>query len=136
MAEAYPDPTTGAVALPTGYGADFAGFDINESQQSESVACYGAANYDPHRGSGTPHQSISVTGFAKYGASGKSPGFSMSASPAAGGAATFTVSTGVSMAGSYVVSQIRLSHSRLRAAVPLTFQLENSSDVTITWPVS
>lgn len=134
MAEAYPDPSAGAVSLPSGHGADFASFDINETQQSESVAAYGAANYDPHRGSGTPHMSVSVAGFAKKGATGKAPGFG--AMTAAGASATFTVDSGVTFAGNFVVTNIRLSHARLRAAVPLTFQLENAADITTTWPTT
>jgi hypothetical protein len=134
MAESYPDPSNGAVTLPSGHGFDVASFDPNESYATESVLAYGTANYDPYRSNATPHLSTDVTGFAKYGAAGKSPGWG--AATAGGGSATLTIDTGVTLVGPMVVGNIRLGHSRARAAVPLSMRLENSGDVVTTWPVS
>jgi hypothetical protein len=131
---AYPNPANGAVALPTGYKCDFNSFGINETVAAESVLAYGTNIYDPWRSSGTPHQEISASGFARYGSSGETPGFGM-VSPG-GGASTFTVDTGVTLAGNYVITDIRLGHSRSRAAVPLSYTGHNSGDITTTWPTS
>lgn len=136
MALGFPNPKNGAVAIAPSTASDFASYDYSESQAVESVAAYGAAVYDPFRASATPHASVSVAGFAKTGAVGVPPGFGATGFTAAGGAATFTVDTGVTLTGNFVVSNIRLSHARLRAAVPLSYQLENAGDVTVTWPTA
>lgn len=143
MAKTFPSPSNGAIALFNGK-CDFNGFEIDESQQAESVCAYGVGVYDPWRGDGTPHQSVACTGFAIYGASADTPGFGISNGTVAtgsmtipsGGTCTFTVDTGVTLAGAYITTRTRLGHARLRAAVPLSFQLENAGDVTTTWPVS
>lgn len=136
MAKAYPSGATGTVTMPTGHGADIASFSLSESQESESVAFYGTNLYNPFRGSGTYHLSAEVAAFAAYGASGFSPGFG--AATATGASATFGInSTTVQLVGSFCVTNISLMHARLRAAIPVTFSLENSADtVTTTWPVS
>lgn len=136
MAKTYPSGATGAVTLPTGHGADIASFSLSESQDSESVAFYGSNLYNPFRGSGTFHMSASVAAFSAYGNAGLSPGFG--AATNVGGSTTFGIaSTAVQIVGNFIVSQIALMHARLRAAIPLTFALENSSDSVITtWPVS
>ena len=138
MAKAYPAGKDGATAQAMG-GTDFVSFDVNESQATESVASYGAAVYDPHRGSGTPHQQVTVGAFAAYGATGTKAGFgdaTAGTASAGGGAATYTIATGVTLTGNYCMANIKLSHSRIRAAVPLTFTMENSGDITTTWPIA
>jgi hypothetical protein len=139
MAKAYPAGSQGAVAHAAGSATDFVSFDINETQATESVAAYGVGVYDPHRGSGTPHSQVTVAGFAAYGATNTPPGFGSTSSGMAsptGGTATYTIATGVTYAGPYVMANLKLSHSRIRAAVPVAFTMENSGDVTTTWPVS
>lgn len=139
MALSYPNPKNGAVAHAVSTATDFASFDYAESQSVESVAAYGAAVYDPFRGSATPHASVSVGAFAKYGASGTPPGFGSTSGGTAdpdGGTATFTIDTGVTLGGTFVISSLRLSHARLRGAVPLSFQMENAGEVTVTWAVA
>lgn len=135
MAKAYPSGATGAVALPTGHNADIASYDLVESQDTESVAFYGTNLYNPFRGSGTFHMSATCAAFAAYGAATFTPGFG--AATNVGSSSTFTVAAGVTMVGLFVVSRIMLSHARLRAAIPLSFQLENSADTLVTtWPVA
>jgi hypothetical protein len=136
MAETYPDPSNGAIVLHSSYSADFNSFELNESQNLESVAAYGAAVYDPYRGSGTPHLSAVVGAFAKYGASGKTPGFGAYTADYDGASSTFTVDTGVTVVGAMVCGSLRLGHGRTRAAVPLTFNLECAGDMVTTWPVA
>ena len=139
MAKAYPAGKDGAIAHAAGSATDFVSFDINETQATESVAAYGSGVYDPHRGSGTPHSQVTVAGFAAYGAANTAPGFGSASggmtSPS-GGTSTYTIATGVTYAGPYVMANIKLSHSRIRAAVPLAFTMENSGGVTTTWPVT
>ena len=136
MPESYPDPSNGAIVLHTSYSADFNSFELNESQPLESVAAYGVKIYDPFRGSGTPHLSATVGAFAKYGAATKNPGFGAYTADFDGGDATFTVDTGLTLAGKMVCGNIRLGHGRTRAVVPLTFNLDNGDDITTTWPVA
>src|SRR3954468_15219819 len=110
MALGYPAPKNGAVVLPCMTASDISSYDYSETQQTESVIAYGAAVYDPHRGSGTPHASISVSGLAKTGASGTTPGFGATAggmTAAGGGSTTLTVDTNTTIAGSFVVGNIR-----------------------------
>jgi hypothetical protein len=138
MAETWPNPKNGAVVLSSSYSADFNSYELVESQATESVAAYGAAVYDPYRGSGTPHLSATVGAFAKYGAATKTPGFGAFTADYNGDSATFTIDTQqtVTLAGVMVCSSIRLGHGRTRAAVPLTFNLECGGDITTTWPTS
>lgn len=135
MAKTYPSGFTGAVTLPTGHGADFNTFTLREVQQTEDVSFYGANTYNAYRGAATYHMSATVGAFAAYGASGFTPGFG--AETNVGASATFTVASGVTLVGSFVVGQIELVHARPRASVALTFNLENSADTLVTtWPVT
>jgi hypothetical protein len=136
MATTYPVPKNGACSIGSQFaGCDFASFDYGEAQNTESVAAYGAQIYDPHRGSGTPHASGSAAAFAKYGAANTNS-FGNTALTAGGSAGTLTIDTGVTIAGTLVLSRVSVSHARLRAAVPLTFNFEGGGDMTITWPTS
>lgn len=138
MSISYPAGKDGAVVLPVGNASDFMSFGLEETQGVESMAAYGAAVYEPYRGSGTPHQVVSVAGFAKQNAASTPPGFGSAsglASPG-GGAATFTIGTGNTIAGNYVFSSLSIAHSRIRAAVPLTWQMHTSGDPTNTWPTT
>lgn len=136
MPATFPAGKDGAVTLPYGAASDFNSFQITENQAVESVAAYGAAVYDPYRGSGTPHMSIDAAAFAKITAASTAPGFGTGTASAGGGSATFTAGTSTTIAGACVISQIQLSHSRIRAAVPLTYTMHNSGDMTTTWPIS
>lgn len=135
MAYAKLAPKNGAVALPSGYGGtDFQSFTVTENQAHDDVTIYGTNVYGANLGNGTPIQSVSVIGFAGAHATGTQPGFA--STNGSGGAATFTLDTGVTLAGSYMVPEIKLTHARIRAAVTVEFQLLNSSDVTVTWATS
>lgn len=139
MALSYPAPKSGNVVLPCTTATDFNSYEYAEATQSESVAAYGSQVYDPYRSSGTPHASISVAGFAKYGAAGTPPGFGAATggmTTPGGGSATLTVDTGVTLALAVVVTNIRLSHGRTRAIVPLAYTAEGAGDTTQTWPIS
>lgn len=138
MALSYINPSTGAVtATSLGSATDFTAFDYVEAQSVESVAAYGAAVYDPFRGSGTPHASASVAGIAKYGASGAIPGFGTATADFDGNTVTLGLQgSTVTLAATMVLASLRLSHGRTRAAVPLAFQLEGGGDTTVTWPVA
>ena len=142
MALSYVNPSTGAItSTAMGSATDFTAFDYAEAQGAESVAAYGSQKYDPYRGSGTPHASASVAAIAKHGASGATPGFAHTDASGAtadfdGASVTFGVqSSTVTLAGNFIVTSIRLSHGRTRAAVPLAYTLECGGDVTVTWPV-
>jgi hypothetical protein len=139
MAAAMLSPQNGAVAMPAtqASASDFGSMEVTEEQQGESVAAYGAAVYDPWRFSGTPHQMISCAGFAKAHAANTQPfGALGGLSDPDGAAATFTLDTGVTIGGSYGIQSVRLSHARLRAAVPLSWTMHNTADPTLTWPTS
>lgn len=130
-------PLNGAVAFPGSLNSDFGSFEIGESQNTESVASYGAAVYDPYRGSGTPHVSFSAAAFVKGHANTTNPfGSGGGVTNGAGANTTFTVDTGFTYAVAAVVSNVRLMHARLRAAIPLTFSLEGAGDPVVTWAAS
>jgi hypothetical protein len=139
MALSYVNPKNGAVVATIGTASDFNSFDYSESQPSESVIAYGAAVYDPYRGNGTPHASTSASGIAKHGAANTPPGFGSSSGGTVdfdGGTVTLTLDTGVTLAATMVMTSLRVSHARARAAVPLAFQFEGGGDTTVTWPTS
>jgi hypothetical protein len=139
MAASLLTPSNGAVAAPATFASasDFGAFEISEEQAGESVAAYGAALYDPWRFSGTPHSTIACNGFAKAHAANTQPfGATGGLTSAGGAAATLTADTGVTYAGTMGIQNVRLSHARLRAAVPLSWTLHNTADPTITWPTS
>jgi hypothetical protein len=140
MALSYANPKNGSVVLAVGTASDFNSFDYAETQATESVIAYGAAIYDPFRGNGTPHASVSATGIAKHGAANTPPGFSSSAgvgtSDFDGGTATLTIDTGVTLAATMILASLRISHARARAAVPLAYSLEGGGDTTVTWAVA
>lgn len=124
------------MAFPNGVLADYNSFEINQSQGAESVAAYGAAISDPWRGSGTPHIMISGTAFQKGHAA--LTGFMISTqgsglSDPDGATSTFTVDTGHTVAAPFVVTDFRLSHARLRAAIPVNYTIHQSADETVTW---
>lgn len=134
MAAASLVPANGAVAAPFSSASDFISMDVTEEQAGESVAAYGAAVYDPWRFSATPHSVINAAGFAKAHTTNTPPfGSAGGLVSNAGAAATFTFDTGVTYAGNYGVQSVKLMHSRVRAAVPLTWTMHNTGDVTVTW---
>ena len=132
--------STGAVALPSGLGmtVDVASFEVEESQAAESVASYGSAVYDPYLGSGTPHQAVTIGGFTMAGVTGDTagPGFGTATVSSAGGSATLTYASGCTLAGSYLVQNLRTSHRRIGASCPVTAALHNTGDITTTWAVT
>ncbi len=137
MASALLTPSTGAVSLPYANASDFGAMEVTEDSARESVAAYGAAVYDPFRSSGTPHQTVQCTGFARANANNTQPFGALGGLVAAGGgAATFTLNTNTTITGNYIIGNVKLTHARLRAAVPLTWQMDNSGDPTITWPTA
>ena len=84
-------------------------------------------------GSGTPGLSATVGGFLKKGAANTAPGLDGTGFAALGAAATFTYDTGCTYAGSVVVRRIRIMHARMRAVIPVTFEMVNAGDMTETW---
>jgi hypothetical protein len=139
MASALLTPSLGAVAAPATFGSasDFGSIEMSEEQFGESVAAYGAAVYDPWRFSGTPHSQVNTTGFARAHASNTQPFGALGGMTSAGGAAaTFTLDTGVTVAGTYGYRSVRLTHARLRAAVALQHEMHSTGDPTVTWPTS
>lgn len=132
----------GAVSLPSGFAADFQDFTISESQATEDTSQFGANLYGRNTGTGTPMQVITVNGFAKKGGGATdTPGFGKMAATNGdlGAAATFTIATApisgvaVNMTGSYIIRNLTMRLSRIRAAAPVSFELVNAGDITTTW---
>lgn len=139
MAAALLVPSLGSVANPATFASasDFGSFSISEEQGGESVCAYGAAVYDAWRASGTPHSTINCAGFAKAHAANTQPFAATGGlTSATGAAATYTLDTGVTYAGTFIITNVTLAHARLRAAVPLTWTQHGAGDSTVTWPVS
>lgn len=123
-------PKTGAVALPSGSYGLFQSFDVDESVMTEDVTAYGIMAYGANATNGTPNQVVNVNGFAQAGASSTSPGFG---DVSAGAAATLTFETSTTMTGTYIVRRRRASHSRIRGAVSVSWEMLNGGDITTTW---
>lgn len=117
----------GAVSLPSGFNADFQSFDVNERQSTEDTTTFdNATMYSTNQGTGTSTMTISATGFVNASA----PGFGTM--DESGAAATFTIDSGRTITGTFIVSGIRLTEVRTRATVGVTFDLINAGDVTST----
>jgi hypothetical protein len=123
-------PRNGAVAIGS-MVADFASFDIEASQSVENVTPYGSNACAKNVGNGTPDFTMHVGAFALAHASDTAPG--LPALSATGQTCTFTLDTGVTESGPCVVQDIKISHARMKAAVPIAFTLKCAGDITETW---
>lgn len=130
MAQSVLIPKNGAV-VAAGLTADYNSFDIESSQATEVITPYGTNTCSKSAGSGTPQFTVTVNAFALAHATGTAP--NMPGLVATGATATFTLDTGVSEAGTFITEKIRISHGRMKAAVPITLNLVNAGDVTETW---
>lgn len=140
MAKSGLQVTNGALNLPTGFLMDSQTMRVHEHQDAQNVTAYPAiggtpTTYGIFRGSGTPLQDISVTGFPFKGGGG-SPGFGKM-TPAntgdLGTAATFQFDTSVTIAGNYIATDVAMDHSRLVAGARSSINLLPSSDLTVVW---
>lgn len=136
MAQRHINTKNGLITLPTGANGVFRSFEVNESYGAEDVTVYGSALvYGAYLTNATPIQTVTVNGFANHGASSTSPGFG-AMTDHDGNSCTITYDTGSTLAGSYIVSGIRTSHDRSRAACPTVWSLMSSGDITTTWSAS
>src|SRR4051812_28446275 len=111
-------PKNGAIAFAA-VTADFASFDIESSQSVENVTPYGANVNAKHVGSGTPEISINIGAFALAHTTGTPAKLDTLPGAGTGATLTLTLDTGVSEACTMIVQSVRLSHARMRAAVPM-----------------
>lgn len=138
MAKTHVIVTNGVVVLPTGFALDSQSMRIHETQATEDISSYGGTVYNINLGTGSTRQDISITGFPYKGVTAANPGLgSMNGSTGAlGGSATFTIDTGCTLTGSYLVNDVSMDHSRLVAGAKTTLALMPSSDVTVAWATS
>ena len=119
--------------------ADFNSFEIETSQSVEDVTPYGSNKMAKNVGSGTPTMMVTVGAFALKGASTSPEYFGVVSSAVMGGGGatcTFTLDSSLTETGTFVIERKRLTHARMRAAVPLTLTLRNYGDITETWVTS
>lgn len=133
MASASLIPKNGACTIGT-LVADFAAFDIASMQSVETVTPYGANTCSKNVGSGTPDFTINVGAFAL--AHATSTPLAMPTLAAAGSSAVLTLDTGVTETLTAITQQIKVSHARMRGAVPVAFTLRNAGDVVEAWITS
>ncbi len=126
-------PKNGAVAIGS-MVADFASFEIEASQSVENVTPYGSNACAKNVGNGTPDFTMHVGAFALAHATGTPAG--LPALSAAGQTCTFTLDTGVTESGPCIVQDVKISHARMKAAVPIAFTLKCAGDITETWATS
>ena len=126
-------PRNGAVSIGS-MVADFASFDIEAMQSVENVTPYGSNACAKNVGNGTPDFTMHVGAFALAHAANTAPG--MPALAATGQTCTFTLDTGVTESGPCVVQNLKISHARMKAAVPITFTLKCAGEITETWATS
>ena len=123
--------------MPTGFAGLFQSFDVNERVATEDVTAYGANVYGAFLSNGTPVQTVTVNGFGQHGAASSTPGFGGAGIlDSDGSSATLTMDTGSTLVGSYIVTNIRATHSRVRGAVGISWELQNAGDITATWASS
>lgn len=135
MAARFVSPSTGAVALPTGFNGLFQSFDISETVAIEDVTSFGANVYGASVSNATPIQRGSATGFVRTGAASMNPGWGTNTANM-GGAATFTFETGSTLAGSYIVTEVASSEARNRGVTTCRWSFANSGEITTTWATS
>jgi hypothetical protein len=111
---------------------------IHESQASEDITAYQGTAYNIFLGTGSTRQDVTITGFPYKGVTASNPGFgSMNGTAGAlGGAATFTIDTGCTLTGSYIVDDLSMDHSRLVAGAKTSLALKPSTDITPVWATS
>jgi uncharacterized Ntn-hydrolase superfamily protein len=128
-------PVNGAVT----YGSlaiDFNAFELEGDQAVEDKTAYGTNKCAQNIGSGTPSIQARVGGFGKKGAANTALGFDGTGFSATGVSVSVTLDTGVTEAGTFVLRRLRVVHARMRAVIPVTFELLNYNDPTETWAVS
>jgi hypothetical protein len=117
----------GAVAMPSGHAADFQTFDVTEDMPTADITKYGDTGaYSRSKGSGTRTMVVTCGGYYN----GSDPGFGDE--NVDGASATFTMDTGKTLTGTFLVRRIRAQHNRTGVTIPITFELVNNGNVTAT----
>jgi hypothetical protein len=117
----------GAVSMPTGHAADFQTFDVTETMPVVDITkCGDTGAYSRAKGTGTSTMIVTAGGYFN----GSDVGFGDA--NVDGAAATFTLNSGDTIAGTFVVSQIRVGYNRTAGILPVSFQLQNNGNVTTT----
>lgn len=133
----------GAVNLPANFNLDCQTLRVHEHMDSQNVTAYPAiggtpTTYGIFRGTGTPVQDISITGFPfkGLGSTLSNPGFGKMTAAVGndlGQTATFQFDTSITCTGSYLVDDVSMDHSRLVAGARTSLTLKNTSDLTVVW---
>lgn len=133
MAKSRVGGKNGLFTAPTGFYADWVGFDTDSSQVIENDTAYGDTSASKI-GNGLPEHVITVTGWMFKGTATSAPGHA--AMTDVGGTFTATFDTGCTHTGTGIARNIRSSNSRLRAASPVTLTLEIDGSLGETWATS
>ncbi len=138
MAQRHINTKNGSITLPTGFAGVFQSFDVNESYAESDVTVYNTSlTYGQYLTNGTPIQRVTVNGFVQCGTTGMNPGFGQGTDSDGATAILNFDTTATQLTGSYIVTNLRTSHSRSRAGVPLVIELINSGDISSTnWATS
>jgi hypothetical protein len=142
-------PRNGAVAVGS-LAMDFNTFEIEVKQTVETVTPYGTNQNTKNAASATPDISINVGAFAL--AHGTNTPLAMpllggtSASVATntsiltgigtGATSTFTLDTGCTESGNVICESMKMSHGRMKGAIPVALSLRNQADFTEVWATS
>lgn len=143
----------GAVSLPSGFNMDVQTMRIHEKQDKENVTPYVTSTsstvtasttaYGFWRGTGTPMQDITCTGFPYKGAGTAASNvglgqmaYNNNSNAALGVTAVFTLDNGVSITGTYLTDELTIDHSRIVAGAKTTLMLANTGDITVAWATS
>ncbi len=134
-------PKNGAFSN-TGFLADYAAFEITGQQSVEGVTPYGSNTCSVNVGSGTPDFTFNISAFAGAHATGSAAGLGSvsGAAPGAfssgGVATTFTLDTGVTEACGMINSEVKISHARMRGAVPYNITGKNAGELVEVWALT
>lgn len=126
-------PKNGALTVGS-LDVDFNSWELSGEQAVEDATPYGSGTTNAvNIGSGTPSMTLQGGGFALQGATGTALGFDGSGFTALGVSVTATADTGCTETGTFVMRRIRLQHARMRATVPVTFEMMSAGSITETW---
>lgn len=125
----------GGLTMISGINADWASYTLESSQQVEDTSSYtDPAGSTSASGSGVTGWTASVAGFLNYGATGTAPGFA--ALSGDGASATFTMASGCTWVGNWIVERMSVAARKIAGAIAVTGSMRSTGAITETWATS
>jgi hypothetical protein len=122
----------GSVTFVTGHAAKFDSWTMRAGQRLNNITGFDSGGFEENLG-GLKFGEGSCTGHLKYGVASSAPGMATFAK--AGGAATFQVATGCTLAATIIVSDGTIS-SDVNGAARVAYNYRTAGTITETWAVA